>query len=264
MASGLCKMKCSDRGERAREGCIGSTANVRLLNYCCDALSLVVPAGGGKSILWYTDRNVAFVMNAVLIFIRSSFVVDALSTDTSSVLYFYFDYRDSEKRTTGKFLSSLVFQLASRSGKCFEFLRHTRSTAEGRLPPTNNMLFDCLKNMLRLSTTTGTYLVLDALDEVPEDERENGLFLYLQQLVGLDVDGLHFLIFSRLEQDISYYMKKHPPTHTLELSSAEGPVEDLRRYISEEFSHQRYRDKGWSEEIKERAQTLLGEKANGM
>lgn len=199
----------------------------------------------------------------MLIFIDSSTVVDALSADTSSsVLYFYFDYRDPEKRSTDKFLSSLVFQLASRSEKCFEFLRHTRSTPNGLLP-TNDMLFDCLKNMLGLLTTTGIYLLFDALDEVPEDERENGLLPYLQHLV-VDVDGLHFLIFSRPEQDISYYMKKHRPTHTLELSSAEGAGEDLRRYISEEFSHKRYRDKGWSEENKERAQTLLREKANGM
>jgi hypothetical protein len=82
--------------------------------------------------------------------------------------YFYFDFRDVNKRSRRNLLPSLLHQLAARSDPfCDVLSRFYKAHDDGTCPPTDGALMDCLKEMLMLPDQAPVYLILDALDECP-------------------------------------------------------------------------------------------------
>ncbi|KAI0026802.1 hypothetical protein K488DRAFT_75064 [Vararia minispora EC-137] len=137
--------------------------------------------------------------------VLSSCIIEALSSETeATVLYFYFDFKESKKQTVIGLLSSLVFRLATLSPQCHSILRTTHKEHCSHLKPNKDILFSCLENMLRVPSKT--FIVIDALDECPEPDRYKGLFPILRRLHNLGINGLHLLMTSRPEHDIKQFM----------------------------------------------------------
>ena len=121
--------------------------------------------------------------------------------------YFYFDFRDEEKKHRHNLLPSLLVQLAEQSIACADILSPVYSAhGNGKQPPSDDVLMKCLKDMLSASQQYPMYIVMDAVDESPDSSgvrspREQILSL-IQDLVELRLANLHICITSRPEVDI--------------------------------------------------------------
>ncbi|KAI0033612.1 hypothetical protein K488DRAFT_69721 [Vararia minispora EC-137] len=154
-----------------------------------------------------------------------SSIIDHLRFDSeASLAYFYFDFRDVHKESVSGLLSSLVFQLASSSHKCYTILKKSRTRQRMALQPTVDFLSSMLEEMLRVRP--GTTLVIDALDECPELSREYDLLPLLYRLVSHDDNRLRLLMTSRPESDIRRAMDRIP-SHLLKLHDADQHAQDL-------------------------------------
>ena len=121
--------------------------------------------------------------------------------------YFYFDFKDTKKQGPRALLSSLIVQLSGQSDIFFDTLFSLYSAHEdGSKTPTDNSLAMCFKDMLTMTEQLPIYIVMDALDECPNDSgipspREKVLDL-VQELVELHHPTLRLCITSRPEYDI--------------------------------------------------------------
>jgi len=119
--------------------------------------------------------------------------------------YFYFDFQTIEKQQTEPLLRSLLTQLLADDpmipgpiAKLYGELR------EKYLTPTLKDLVSALSHVLEASSKS-TYIILDALDEVPRQSSSDGRKALLKVLTTLaknDQMKLHLLATSRDEPDI--------------------------------------------------------------
>ncbi|KAI9445648.1 hypothetical protein BJY52DRAFT_424755 [Lactarius psammicola] len=121
--------------------------------------------------------------------------------------YFFFDFKDKGKQDPRALLSSLLIQLSNQSDKFCDVLLGLFSAHEGGSEqPTYDSLAQCLKNMLIIAGQVPIFLIVDALDECPNDSgiptpRELVLGL-AKELVDLRRPNLRVCITSRPEFDI--------------------------------------------------------------
>ena len=181
--------------------------------------------------------------------------------------YFYFDFKDTEKQDLRALLSSLLFQLSEQSDRFFDALLSLYSTHKrGSEQPTDDSLARCLKDALMGMGQVPIYLVIDALDECPNDLgipslREKVLEL-VKDLVELCHPTLRLCITSRPEFDIRTTLE---PLATQQVCHHDesGQKEDIFEYITfvvrSDKNMQRWRDDEKSMVIEK-----LSEKANGM
>ncbi|KAH8991189.1 hypothetical protein EDB92DRAFT_682783 [Lactarius akahatsu] len=113
----------------------------------------------------------------------------------ASIAYFYFDFRDKEKQNVRNLVTSLLFQLFAFSDPCCDIIRRVYSAhGNGTRQPTNDVLANCLKEMLTVVAEHPIYIIMDALDECPDHSgwptaREEVLVI-LKDLVGLHLPNL--------------------------------------------------------------------------
>jgi hypothetical protein len=181
--------------------------------------------------------------------------------------YFYFDSRDTAKQDTHALLSSLLVQLSDQSDICCPILSALYSAHhEGSEQPTDDSLAQCLKEML---TTTGQvpfYLIIDALDECPNDSalpssREKVLKL-VKDLVGLHQPNLRLYITSRPEFDIRTTLEPLA-TQQVSLHDESGLKQDINDYINNVVRSDRMM-KRWREDDKDAVIESLTKRADGM
>src|ERR1700761_19530 len=121
--------------------------------------------------------------------------------------YFYFDFKDTTKQNFRALLSSILVQLSNQSDQLCDVLRGLYSEhQDGSQQPNNASLLRCLKGMLTIAGPGPIYLVIDALDECPNDSgipssRETVLKT-VKELVDLRHPNLHLCVTSRPEYDI--------------------------------------------------------------
>ena len=85
------------------------------------------------------------------------------------VAYYYFDFRDTAKQDIHGLLSSLVIQLCAKSDLCYDILSDLYSKHDvGLHLPNDEVLTQCLKEMLGLPGQPPIYIVIDALNECPD------------------------------------------------------------------------------------------------
>ncbi|KAH9040809.1 hypothetical protein EDB84DRAFT_1576914 [Lactarius hengduanensis] len=180
-------------------------------------------AGSGKSILCS-----AIVQH--LITLRDA--------GSASVAYFYFDFRDLDKKNCRDLVSSLLIQLSSRSRPCLDILSRVYSTYnDGKERPSERSLVKCLKDVLMALSTPQlpTYIILDALDECPNTSgmpTPRGHVLGLvTDLVDLRLPNLHICITSRPESDIWTALKPLTSGH-FSLHDQAGQKKDISEYVS--------------------------------
>ena len=181
--------------------------------------------------------------------------------------YFYFDFKDTEKQDSRALLSSLLIQLADHSDIFFDVLFSLYSAhKDGSERPTDNSLAACLKAMLKLTGQTPIYLVIDALDECPNDtgipsSRERVLEL-VRELVELRLPNLRLCITSRPEFDI-HTMLKPLASQQMSLHDERGQKQDIIDYITSVL-HSDKKMKKWRDDDKNMVVEKLSEKADGM
>ena len=155
---------------------------------------------------------------------------------TASIAFFYFDFRDDEKRNRRGLLASLLVQFCAWSDDCCDILSRLYSVhGDGLRQPSDGALLECLKNMLTTGKLGETYIIVDALDECPTisgtpSAREKVLGL-VADLVNLNLPNLHLCVTSRLEVDI-WTVLQPLASHSVSLHDETGQMEDINNYIS--------------------------------
>jgi hypothetical protein len=194
--------------------------------------------------------------------------IKSISNAGSAFLaYFYFDFKDTAKQDSRALLSSLLVQLSGQSDIFCDALSSLYSAYEqGSEQPTDNSLAQCLKDMLATMGQVPIYLIVDALDECPDDSgipssREKVLQL-LKELIGLHLPNLRLCITSRLEFDIRTTLGPLA-TQQVSLHDESGQKQDINDYVTS-VVHLDVRMKKWRDDDKTMVIDKLTEKADGM
>ena len=196
-------------------------------------------------------------------------IITLRDAGSASLAYFYFDFRDVNKKHRRDLLSSLLIQLSSRSEPCYNILFRIYSSYNGgKEQPSENSLVKCLIDMLMATSTSQlpVYIILDALDECPNTSgiptpREHVLEL-VTDLFDLRLPNLHICVTSRPEVDICAALE---PLTSCQLSLHDQP--EQKRYISEYIRAVVQSDikmRRWREDDRKLVIETLSEKANGM
>jgi hypothetical protein len=181
--------------------------------------------------------------------------------------YFYFDFRDEDKRSRRSLLLSILSQLSAQSSLCCGILSRLYSKHDcGEQKPSDGSLKQCLEDMLSLPTRGPVYLIFDALDECPNNTgmpsaREEVLDL-VKGLVNPRFPNLHICVTSRPEIDVQTALE--PLTsHCVSLHDQTGQRKDIVDYVSSVvYSDAKMRR--WREEDKKTVIEALSTRADGM
>ncbi len=188
-------------------------------------------------------------------------------TGSALLAYFYCDFRDENKQSRCNLVLSILSQLASQSDLCCDILSRLYSAHDdGRQKPNDRDLMQCLEDMLALPTQDFVYLIVDALDECPNNSgmpssREEVLDL-VQDLADLHLPSLHVCVTSRPEIDIRTTLE--PLTSlSVSLHHQSGQTKDIMDYVSSVVYSDR-KMRRWREEDKSLVVGILSERADGM
>ncbi len=203
----------------------------------------------------------------------SSAIIQDITTlydaGSASMAYFYFDFRDIDKRSRRNLLPSLLVQLSARSDTfCDVLSRLYKAHDDGVRQPSDSALVHCLKEMLTLPDQAPVYLILDALDECPNtsgvpSSREQVLDL-VKELVALRLPSLHICVTSRLEVDIQDTLGSLV-SHSVSLHDESGQKEDIAEYVkSVVYSNSVRALRRWRDGDRDLVIKTLSERADGM
>jgi hypothetical protein len=188
--------------------------------------------------------------------------------EQACLAYFYFDFRDKEKQNARNLITSLLSQLATFSDACCDVISHLYSThGNGTRNPTDYDLTKCLKQVLSVLAEHPVYIIMDALDECPDDSgwpktpREEVLDV-LHDLVSLPLSNLRICVTSRPEVDIKSVLNQLT-IHAVSLHDQSEQKEGIADYISTIVNSDR-KMRGWPDEDKELVIKELSERADGM
>ena len=211
----------------------------------------------------------------LILLIRSAIIEDikhmreSRSPDSALLAYYYFDFKDVAKRDVRGLLASLLLQLADDSDRCCDLLSQLHKKCRyGLEQPSDATLTQCLKNMVDLPGQVPTYIVIDALDECPNNigtpsAREKAL-KFVEDLVQSNHPNLFICITSRPEQDITTILGPlTPSSHRVSLHEEAGQRKDIDSYVRS-FVQSDREMRRWRAEDKELVIEVLSERANGM
>jgi hypothetical protein len=185
----------------------------------------------------------------------------------ASMAYFYFDFRESEKRHRRGLLSSLVFQLGAESDPCYQILSRVYSDhAGGNREPSEDALSQCLVDMLKVPGRPEVYIIIDALDECPNisgmpTPREQVLE-FLTYLVQLKLPNVHICVSSRFEVDIRKVLEPLA-SFRMSLHDEGGQNADISSYINA-IVQSDSRMQRWRKEDQQMVIDTLSDNADGM
>jgi hypothetical protein len=137
---------------------------------------------------------------------------------------------------------------------------------EGARNPSDETLTNCLTKVVSLPDQRPIYLIVDALDECPNNSgmptpREEVLDL-VEDLVSLRVPNLHVCVTSRPEIDIQNILESLT-TLRVSLHNQRGQKKDIVDYVgSVVYSDKKMRR--WREEDRKLVIEMLSERADGM
>jgi hypothetical protein len=218
-------------------------------------------------------RSSNLVVLGNLWLLSSSAIINDVTTlceaGSTSIAYFYFDFRDLHKQARRNLLPSLLVQLSSRSDAFCDVLSRLYKTHDnGARQPSDKALTQCLKEMLTLPNQGQVYLIIDALDECPDTSdvpspREQVLDL-VKELVDLRLPSLRICLTSRPEVDIHDALEPLA-SQTVSLQDELGQKKDITDYVrSVVYPGSGKFMRRWRTEEKEHVIETLSEKADGM
>ena len=187
----------------------------------------------------------------------------------ASVAYFYFDFRDVDKKNQRNLLSSLLKQFSSRSRPCLDILSRLYAACDaGKEQPSERALVQCLKDVLVAQSPSQlpTYIILDAVDECPNSSglptpREQVLEL-VKNIIDLELQNLHLCVTSRPEIDIRTALEPLASGH-LSLHDQPGQKRDIDEYVSATVQSD-IKMRRWRQDDRKLVIKTLSEKADGM
>ena len=150
----------------------------------------------------------------------SSAIIEQIIAEAgqASIVYFYFDFRDKEKQNAHNLITSLLTQLSAFSDPCCDIIHQLYSSyGNGARKPTDDVLKNCLKEMLTVVAEHPFYVVMDALDECPDSEMPRAreeVLVVLKDLIGLHHPNLRICVTSRPEVDIKSILNPFTPFHS--------------------------------------------------
>ncbi|KAK4553330.1 hypothetical protein LTR86_009630 [Recurvomyces mirabilis] len=178
-------------------------------------------------------------------------------TPSIAIASFYFSFADKQKQSYTALLSSLIIQLC-QSQIPFERLQQVY---DGIYPekPSQTLLYELL--VLCLRQYDNTYLVLDALDELPEDDdNRNAVLEWLERMVQA-VPTLKIFMTSRQVHDIEVTAGALDAI-SLSITAALANA-DIKAYVQAELSrHPRLRQ--MDDRLKAKVLETFEQKADGM
>jgi hypothetical protein len=188
----------------------------------------------------------------------------------AAMAYFYFDFRDANKQGVHDLVSSLLTQLSACSIPCCNILSDLYlAHGKGKNQPSDSILVECLKEMLRLPDQDPIYLIIDALDESPNipgipSPRETVLQL-LKELLSLSLPNLHICVTSRPEEIDIQNVLEPLTSRQVSLHNQSGQKKDITDYVrSVVYANSEQIMKRWRTEDKELVIETLSGRADGM
>jgi hypothetical protein len=181
--------------------------------------------------------------------------------------YFYCDFRDTKKQQVTGLLASLISQLSAKSDAYYNILSALYSECDaGSRQPSDDELMDCLEDMLKLEGQPPIYIIIDALDECPNDtgvvsSRERVLE-QVEKLAALQLSNVRICVTSRPEADIQASLTSLA-SQTVSLHDERGQKKDIVDYVKWVVSSDR-KMRRWRDEDKEMVVETLSRKADGM
>ena len=185
----------------------------------------------------------------------------------ASLGFFYFDFREDQKKDLRGLLSSLLVQLCHQSDSYYDVLFEFYSEhAKGSRSPSDDDLAERLKDLLKLPGLAPVYLIVDGLDECPKTSAipspRTDVLKLLENLIKSQFPNLRVFVTSRPEADFKHVLDPLNPRY-VSLHDERGQKGDIEDYIkSVIITHPENR--GWKEEHKQRVINVLTEKADGM
>ena len=189
------------------------------------------------------------------------------NTGLISLAFYYFDFKDSEKQDRRGLLSSLLLQLTARSNAFYDILhRLYLAHGEGSRQPNENDLIRCLKDVLAIPGQGKIYIIVDGLDECPNNSgmptsREKALKL-VEDLHSLRLPHVRICITSRPEVDIRSFLE-HLTSHRVSLHDEGGQRKDIIDYLQHIIETDPKMGR-WREDDKQLVIDTLARKADGM
>ena len=117
-----------------------------------------------------------------------------------SLAYWYFSVNDAERRTLQNFLRALLTQLTTNFAAPHSLVNFWEANDRGRITPRDSDLFSILQDMYKdivvSEGPTTFFVVIDALDESSESDREKVLDT-LKQVLSLDGIDIRLFVTSR-------------------------------------------------------------------
>jgi hypothetical protein len=194
-------------------------------------------------------------------------IIGLCDAGQASIVYFYFDFRDKEKQNVRNLVTSLLIQLSAFSEHCCDIIHRVYSAhGNGTRQPTNDVLINCLKEMLTVVAEAPIYVVMDALDECPDysglpTAREEVL-LVLKELVGLHLPNMRICVTSRPEVDIKSILNQLT-IHTISLHDESEQRKGIADHVSS-IVNSDVKMREWPDEDKGLVIEVLSERADGM
>ena len=241
----------------------------------CTALTLLqrlkfylFVAGAGKSVFWCVKL---LILPSLGFTMASSTIiedVDAMrKAGLASLAFFYFDFREDQKKTLRGLLSSILVQLCRQTDSyCDTLFEFYSEHDNGLRHPSDDAVVECLKDLIKLPGLAPVYLIVDALDECPNTSdipspRAEVLKL-LEELIDSQFPNLRICVTSRPEIDIKEVLD---PLifRSVSLHDQIEQKRDIEEYIKSVINtHPKSRK--WKAEHKQLVIDVLEEKADGM
>ena len=216
------------------------------------------------------DNFLIFRIRELMLLASSAIIEDIRALQKSgfaSLAFFYFDFREDQKKDLRGLLSSLLVQFCEQSD-AYSTILSDFYVAHGRgsQHASDNELFGCLKDILKLPGQPTAHIIIDALDECPiitglSSHREKVLEL-LEELVSLQIPNLRICVTSRLEADIVPVLEPLA-FRSVSLHGESGQVQDIADYIKF-FIHTKREMGRWKATDKQLVIDVLTKKADGM
>ena len=184
----------------------------------------------------------------------------------ATIAYFYFDFRDTDKRDFRGALASLLMQLSAYSDNYWDILSHVHQAHNnGAKKPSDGIMIACFIEMLALPDQRPVYIILDALDECPYHySARMDVLDILRDLIGLRLPNLHICVTSRPEIDIRTTLEPLV-SYQISIHDQNGQKKDIEDYIrSSVYSGSSRLMRRWREEDKEWVIDTLSKRADGM
>jgi hypothetical protein len=202
---------------------------------------------------------------------RSSGIIEDIKAQREAgsaiVAYFYCDFRDEDKQKCRNLVLSIISQLSAQSNLCCDILsRIYLAHDKGTQRPSDETLTNCLTEMLSVPDQGPIFVIVDALDECPNNSgmptpREEVLDL-VQTLVTLRLSNIHICVTSRPEVDIQTTFETLT-TLRVSLHNQSGQKKDIVDYVSS-VVHSDKKMRRWREEDRKLVIEALSERADGM